>query len=315
MKFWLRLIVSAVLLVVLFRLTHWREAMEILVDTRPFIALTALAFCIVGLIMSAIRWNILVRAHDIHISNSLATRCYWVGAFFSNFLPSNIGGDVVRVIAMKRPNKLAPIGASIIVERMTGLAVILFLVIFSLLLRSEYYSDDGLYFLVWLGVGGLATTLLAIVLAGRQVSRLMSFWARKDGSWIRRGINKLRKLVDGVNFYGRVKGAVLLSLVWAAFFYADMIIFHYFALAAVGAHLPWFEVLFIAPLIPLVSFLPISVNAIGVAEGTFVFFYAQAGVPPETALAAALLLRLLMMFTSLPGGLFWLQDKEKVRLD
>ncbi len=315
MKFWLRLVISIVLLVVLFRVTNWRDAMEILADTRPVTALIALALCIIGLIMSAVRWNVLVRAHNIRISNALAIRCYWVGAFFGNFLPSNIGGDVVRIVVMKRPDKLAQIGASIIVERITGLVIILFLVICSLLLHAEYYAKDKLFILVWLGVGGLTLSILVVVLAGKRVSLLMYSWGRRDGSWIRRGIDKFRKLVDNVNYYGKARGAVFLTTVWAVFFYVDMVTFHYFSLVAVGAHLPWFEVLFIAPLIPLVSFLPISVNAIGVAEGTFVFFYAQAGVPVENALAAALLLRLIMTFTSLLGGLFWLQDKEKIYPD
>jgi len=312
-KFWLRLIVSIALLGFLFQLTDWREATRILVDTRPLIAGAAFALCIFGLVVSAIRWNVLIRAHAIYISNYSAARFYWIGAFFSNYLPSNIGGDVVRAIAMKRSDKLSQIAASIVVERITGLAIILLLVALSLLLRPEYYAVDGLLILVWLGVGGLTMAMFAVLFGGQQASKLLANWGDKDGSLIQRGIDKFRKLVDGVNFYSNAKGAVVTTLIGAAVFYMNMVAINYFTLAAVGARLPWFEVFLIAPLIPLVSFLPISVNAIGVAEGTFVFFYVQAGVPLDTALAAALLLRLLTMFTSLLGGIFWLKDKEVPR--
>ena len=200
----------------LFQVTDWREAAVILTDTRLIVAAIVSVLCVVGLIMSAMRWNLLVRVHDIHISSYSATRFYWIGAFFSNYLPSNIGGDVVRAAVMKRPDKLAQIGASIVVERMTGLVVTLSMVVASLMLRADYFAVGGLLPLAWLGVGGLTLATLVVVLFGKQVSRLLSHWGRRDGSLIRRGIDKFKKLVDGVNYYGKAKGAVALTMVWGS---------------------------------------------------------------------------------------------------
>ena len=43
------------------------------------------------------RWNRLLRAQHIEVERRKLTESIWVSMFFNNFLPSNIGGDVVRI--------------------------------------------------------------------------------------------------------------------------------------------------------------------------------------------------------------------------
>ncbi len=47
--------------------------------------------------ISVWRWNRLLRAQDIEVESRRLTESIWVSMFFNNFLPSNIGGDVVRI--------------------------------------------------------------------------------------------------------------------------------------------------------------------------------------------------------------------------
>src|SRR5688572_9312915 len=49
------------------------------------------------LVVSSWRWNILLRAQGIAVRLSTLIGSFLVATFFNNFLPSNIGGDVVRV--------------------------------------------------------------------------------------------------------------------------------------------------------------------------------------------------------------------------
>ena len=60
------------------------------------------------------------------------------------------------------------------------------------------------------------------------------------------------------------------------------------------------------PLVPLVGMLPVTANGLGLAEGAFVLFYTQMGVPADQAFAAALLRRLVTIGVSLPGCAMWL---------
>ena len=100
--------------------------------------------------------------------------------------------------------------------------------------------------------------------------------------------------------------AVAAAVLYSLPFYAAVILAQYFMLHAVGAHVSLFEVALGAPLVCAVTLLPVTVNGLFLAEGAFVLVYASVGVAPETALAAAILRRLVDLANSGFGGLLWL---------
>ena len=59
--------------------------------------LAALATYGLMLVVSAWRWQLLLQVQRIPVRFGLLTNSFLVATFFNNFLPSNIGGDVVRV--------------------------------------------------------------------------------------------------------------------------------------------------------------------------------------------------------------------------
>jgi hypothetical protein len=75
--------------------------------------------------------------------------------------------------------------------------------------------------------------------------------------------------------------------------------------------MPIVEIIFVAPIIPLVSIIPIGLNGIGLTEGAYVLFYTQAWLTPYEAFAAALIRRLLVTLVSLFGGILWIVEKRK----
>ena len=88
--FWLGLLVyllGSVDLQGVFR--HFQEG-----DHRLF-AIAVAVYAIVVL-LSTVRWKVLLDALGGRSSFSSLTQSYLVSAFFANFLPSNVGGDVVR---------------------------------------------------------------------------------------------------------------------------------------------------------------------------------------------------------------------------
>src|SRR5690606_21312134 len=57
----------------------------------------ALGLYLLMCVMSAWRWRILLRAQHVLVPIGMLTTSFLVATFFNNFLPSNIGGDVVRL--------------------------------------------------------------------------------------------------------------------------------------------------------------------------------------------------------------------------
>ena len=80
---------------------------------------------------------------------------------------------------------------------------------------------------------------------------------------------------------------------------------------ALGIKVPWLELLVIITLISVITMLPVSVNGLGVREGSYVFFFKQLDVPNEMAIAVSLLFFFFVSLSSLVGGLFWLSERGK----
>lgn len=242
-----------------------------------------------------------------------ALKAYWIGAFFSNYLPSNMGGDVVRFFVLRCEGRRPEAAASIVVERATGFFVLLLLAMLSLAMRPQYFGTTGIALVLWLlTLGGFGTILLFFFFEQPLRRRL----ARANVGWngfMKRLVMGLEKLTLALGRYRRHPQALVAAVVLSLPFYGILMVFQYLLLLAVGARLSPVEVIFIAPMIPLISTIPVSVNGIGVAEGAFVLFYVQVGVPVEAALAAALLRRVVALIVSLAGGLFWIGLPRDVR--
>ena len=48
-------------------------------------------------VASTWRWHLLLDAQDVHVRRRSLLGSFLVALFFNNFLPSNIGGDVIRI--------------------------------------------------------------------------------------------------------------------------------------------------------------------------------------------------------------------------
>src|SRR5436190_6092713 len=57
----------------------------------------ALGVQAINLIASTWRWQLLLTAQDVKLKNRTLLGSYLVATFFNNFLPSNVGGDVIRI--------------------------------------------------------------------------------------------------------------------------------------------------------------------------------------------------------------------------
>ena len=75
---------------------------------------------------------------------------------------------------------------------------------------------------------------------------------------------------------------------------------------AVRVTVPFSWVVTVISLVAVVTALPISLNAIGIQEGAYVFFFGLVGIAAPQALALALLARAVRMAVSLIGGVLYL---------
>jgi uncharacterized protein (TIRG00374 family) len=310
-KTWIRLTIGIVLCAILLSYVDWRETGALFSDIRFLPTAFALVTLWVGLAISALKWQLLMKALDISLPLGDLTRLYWIATFFQNYLPSSVGGDIARLTVMRRSRRLAAIAASIFVERLTGFIVLLCLALLALVARPEYFLVlDRQSSIPWFLFAGVCVAVVIFICYGRSLVDYAVKVLPKRQPTLHKVFEKLRKVVVFVSSYSTKKPSVAIALAISVPFYGSLVVFHYLLFVSLGLSVPFKEIIFIAPIIPLVSLLPISLNGIGVAEAAFVLFYMQLGLSPEQALAAALMRRLLLLFFSLVGGIYFLLGKS-----
>lgn len=284
----------------------WRQAAAALTGIDPWLLLLAATCSVTTILISARKWQGLLARIEVQLVYGLAARLYWIGAFFSNFLPTSVGGDAVRLLLTPARERLSEVAGTILIERLTGLLVMLALSALGLAVQPPALGGGLAGDLLLALVLALAAAVAVALLVPRFLLIVLARLARVTPAPLQRPLAFTRKLAAGIVGpacdHAAVSWAILMSLP----FYAANILVHYLLLRGVGAEIGIVQVLLAAPLVHLVGLVPLTINGLVLTEGAFVLIYASCGVAPELALAAALLRRLIDMANSSFGGLFWL---------
>lgn len=245
----------------------------------------------VGLVLSALRWTILLRAAGVSLGLGRAVRLYFVGYFFNFFLPTTVGGDVARAMGVGRGTPLPVVGGSILVERLLGFGCLLLIGLFaSYAVDSLAVARRVLLLAATVFVAGTATVLL-----------LPLPEVRRDG-WTGRVLGGLRKTALEVRAYGFHPGAlawgVALSLGWQL----ALVVANALLSQALGGVAPFRSLLALVPVVQAVTMIPVSFGGLGVREMGYEFFFRAAGHDPAGALALGVAFLGVAVALALVGG-------------
>jgi uncharacterized protein (TIRG00374 family) len=201
---------------------------------------------------------------------------------------------------------MAPLAGSVLVERLTGVAVLAVISGICLLLQPAEPWD--LHLALWLLVGVITVAIVLALAAGGRLLRSSGGLLTRLPAPARRITAKLSRFGEAVAGFRNAPRELVIACLWSCQFYGLLVLFQLAVLRAVGSDITLVDAALVAPLVPLVSLLPVTANGLGLSEGAFVLFYTQMGVPAEQAFAAAILRRLVTIAVSLPGGVIWLRS-------
>jgi uncharacterized protein (TIRG00374 family) len=306
----LKLVASLALLAVLATLLDWSAAAVAIRHADPFWIAAAFVISVAGVLLSADKWNGLLRDSRVFIGFITAARLYWIGMFFSNFLPTSVGGDAVRLVLTPSRGRTQRVAGTIVLERLTGLLVMLALSAVGLALRPGYFPAGVPHQLILVTLVGLTACGLVLLVVPALLARLLPGIIDRLPFLLQRFFRKVHGVTVTIAKQARHRRAMARALLLSLPFYGTIILAQYFVLRAVDADVPLVEVLLLGAIVPLLTVLPISINGLGLAEGVFVAIYSAVGVVPEVALAAAVLRRVVDLANSALGGLFWLAHRR-----
>jgi hypothetical protein len=198
----------------------------------------------------------------------------FTGLFASNFLPTTIGGDVLRMAgAMKMGYDRAVCLASIVGDRLVGM--------FGMFMVAPL----GLYY-AWsaLPANPLNMSLFAFLQKPWEFTKrtflTFSIWFKKPGSLL---------LSLGYTWIH------MICLFWSIKIF----------LAALGYPTSFWMTAGLWSLTYFITQVPISINGYGLQELSFTFLFSRvAGVPPAISLTVSILIRAYLVLASLPGAFF-----------
>jgi hypothetical protein len=290
--------ISAILLILILRSVSWAEVRDALqrIDLR-WLAL-AWGLFILGVVVRAGRWRVLLQALGLRRSLVELANWYFVGGFFNVILPTGFGGDAVRAAELAQDTgRLGPAVNSVIVDRYLGLIVLL---------------PMGLT--AWLIAPGTAPIQMFWLTAVLFAGGLLVAWLLRRPWWARWGqrpdvfgravrLLRLPQLSEAVAPYDRP--TILRGLGISLVFNLLLIGWNIAIAKGLGLDLPLTVYLAFVPLTSVALMLP-AFGGLGVRELTYVGLFGSVGVPRAIALALSLGVYCITVATGLIGGILYL---------
>jgi uncharacterized membrane protein YbhN (UPF0104 family) len=292
---------SAALLALLFYQTDLSRLWAQFRTAAPAWLLGALLLYLLMILVSAWRWQQLLVAQDVSTPTGALVSSYLVATFFNNFLPSNIGGDVIRIRDTSPAARSRTLATMVVlVDRGIGLLGLLLIGALgaSVIGRTADAVPVSSAWL-WLASAVGIVALGVLVFDPTLVSRLLSPLKRFHQTWVEARLERLVRAFERfrsrpVALVNCLAGAVVVQAILVGFY----------AAVAVSLRIP-IALAHLAVLVPLsfiVQMLPISMNGFADAEATFTAYFKGLGLPIESALALSLLGTATIMVFSLSGA-------------
>ncbi|MCR4377208.1 MAG: flippase-like domain-containing protein [Rhodospirillales bacterium] len=299
--------ISLVLIVVLFNAIGVEDAVARLSQVNSVWLSLALVVALFQIVLCSERWRGVLAAVDARLSAKDAWIFWYIGAFFSQTLPSSVGGDAVRgYLAFKHGLSFAQVLSSLVLERVaTVLALVVLVAVLTPFVVADLQGGEWFQRAVWLA--------LAAALGGTAVMMALD---RLPAS-----LTRFRVVRGLVVLAGDARRALLhpvratRAMGWSFLGHVNLSLVVYLLARALNIELSLLLCLVLFPPSLLAQIVPISLAGWGVREGALVALFALAGVAADEALALSILYGLVMAVISLPGVVLWLAAKRRTLKD
>ena len=305
----LKLLVSGGLLWWLLSRSDLEAFAGVLGRTDAALFAAAAGFFVLSNALGAGQWYLLLRGQSLAVSPGQTAVAYWVGVFFNNLLPGNIGGDAVRIYDVRRlTGATGRAAAATFMDRFIGLFSTCCLALGACALVADVRRPGLVTLLgtVWLSLAALLAMGLSRRL-GRRVRRFLDLLLpRRPGGVVER-------LRSRIAVYREQTG--LLAAAWAVSLGVQFsrILVYWAAGLAVGLEAGLRYFIGFQPAAAIVAALPISVGGLGVREGVLVELFGGVGVEESLAFAASLLGYAAGLIASALGGVAFVLRRARPR--
>jgi uncharacterized membrane protein YbhN (UPF0104 family) len=296
--------VSLGLLWVLFRRVDMTRLWGYARHASPVWLAAALLLYLVMILASAWRWSLLLHAQHLRIPYSFLTSSYLVATFLNNFLPSNIGGDVIRIADTARIAGSKTLATTVVlIDRGIGLLGLALMAATGASLMQRLSVGPVGPRMLWAGfcVGAIVAT--PALLMPESMTRLLAPLRVFHQEWVDQ---RIAKLTAALTKFKETPTAVAGCFLGAVIVQTVLVLFYLAIAHSMNIPVGFAELAVIVPVSFIVQMIPVSLNGFGVREATFGFYFTRLGLPLESALLVSFMGAALIMLFSLSGGLVYI---------
>lgn len=262
------------------------------------------ALCVQTLLL-AWRWREIVAVCGARLHLTAALQYSFIGVFFSQVLPSTVGGDAARIWLMARGGAGWPTASySVLIDEVVGVTVLAVLVVACLPWTLDLVRDSAAGAAVaLLGFGALAGTMAFLAL-GVMPRRVMEKW------WVSRHLAVASRLAWCLC---RSASAGTQTAALSFVIQLTTVIVAWGAAMAAHASVGFSELTFLVLPVTLIATIPISIAGWGVRESAMVLAFSHAGLAASDGLIISILLGLTNFTVGAIGGIVWIASGYRWR--
>jgi uncharacterized protein (TIRG00374 family) len=266
----------------------------------------ALALYLAMILTSAWRWGLLLRAQGLVFRFRKLTSSFLVATFFNNFLPSNIGGDVVRIADTAPAAGSKTVATTVVLlDRGIGLLGLVLMAAIGATVGPRLGNAGGAVGASVLWVGFVVATTIATValIFPATFTKLLHPLRLLHAEWVD---ERLSRLTMALSRFRRAPAALSGCFAGAVVVQTVLVTFYLAIAHSMRIPIGFAELAVIVPVTFIVQMIPLSMNGFGVREATFGFYFTRLGLPLESALLVSFVGAALIMLFSLSGGVAYI---------
>ena len=277
----------------------FEKAADVMLQASIPLLLLALLAQTISTLFAGFRWGLIMRILGYDRPLSFYLKVYFIGSYFNQALPSSIGGDAVRIMEVGRSGyRKRNVFSGVLIDRVIGVFGLLVLnLVASLAFVSAF--PDWLVQLIYLITAAGIAGFLALVLM-----RYLDFF---EDLFLLRHLHSLSSQAHALYSNPLTLGWHTLLSIGSHIF---SILSVFIIARALGMDLDYRLFLIAMPPVFLLTFVPISLAGWGIREGAMVGIFMLIGADQDHILAVSILYGIILIISSLPGGLFWLDSKH-----
>ena len=311
----LKLGIAIAVLALIFKKMDMSQLQETLQSTAgewPWL-LGGFLLCLPPVLLCMARWKLILDAQEMKLSWPRVNSIFFIGLFFNSFMIGPTGGDLVKAYytARETNHKKTEAISSIFIDRVIGLFVLALVVGVMILTRWDFFmANPASRVYAW-----PALVACALLIGGGVVAFTVHLF--EAFPWIRRWnhirlVGKVLETVERVYnaFYVcRSNPRLLLRLaLTSALIQLYFVVVAWYVGQALGIRVSFVDYLAFAPLVGLISAIPLTPGGTGIREFASIQLWATLGIGSDKALLLAFIPYIFMLVWGLPGGLIFLRQ-------